>query len=144
MKKIIIIDFNRTLYNPENNKMIDYALDLLKNLSTEYDLILLGKGDDNRKKLIKNLNIEKYFQKIMIFPEKNLEQLKSIQAQYPSNTFFYSIGDRIKKEIYLGNKMDFKTIWFKNGKFSSETPINKEEQPWKTVNSLREIEIHLK
>lgn len=143
MNQVIILDFNRTLYNPDNDKLEDYAINLLEYLSTRAILILLGKGTESRQDLIETLNIKQYFQKIIIVEEKNLEQLKSIKNQYAHISTFFSIGDRIKKEINLGNKMGFKTIWFKIGKFSSEVPEHEDEKPWKTVTSLKEIELYI-
>lgn len=144
MNQIIILDFNRTLYNPDNDKLEDYAISLLEYLSTRAILILIGKGTESRQDLIETLNIKQYFQKIIIVEEKNIEQLKAIKNQYTHIPIFYSIGDRVKKEIKLGNKMGFKTIWFKTGKFSSEVPQDEDERPWQTVTSLEEIKLYIK
>lgn len=144
MNQAIIIDFNRTLYNPDNDTLEEYATNLLEYLSKRAILILLGKGTESRQDLIEKLNINQYFQKIIIVEEKNIGQLESIKSQYPHISKIYSIGDRIKKEITLGNKMGFKTIWFKKGKFSSEVPQHEYEKPWRTVISLKEIELYIK
>ncbi|QQR84039.1 hypothetical protein IPJ72_02485 [Candidatus Peregrinibacteria bacterium] len=143
MNQVVIIDFNRTLYNPDNNKLEESAISVLEYLSTRAILILLGKGTESRQDLIDTLNIKKYFQKIIIIEEKNIEQLEAIKNQYAHISIFFSIGDRIKKEITLGNEMGFKTIWFKKGKFSLEAPQHEHEIPWKTVTSLKEIELYI-
>ena len=140
MKNItIIFDFNRTLFDPEKNNLFDGALEVLKYFHTQsFELILLGKGDSKRKENVKRLDIEKYFSEIHIVEEKSLSQLEKIKENRKENSI-YSIGDRIKKEIKLGNQIGFTTIWFKNGKFSEEFPNTQEEEPSCTINSLLEL-----
>ncbi len=140
MKNVIIFDFNRTIYDPDEQKLFEYAFEILGKLSTKFSLILLGKGGEFRRDIIKELNIEVFFQDILIVSEKTVEQLMEIKAKYPQGTTFYSIGDRIKKEILFGNQLQFKTVWFKNGKFADEKPNKVAEQPWKTINHLRDLE----
>lgn len=137
-KNIIIFDFNRTLFNPDEESLFDGALEILDYLSNKsFTLILLGKGDQKRRNKIKALHIEQYFSEIHIVEEKSLSQLEKIANQ--SGSVVYSIGDRIKKEIKLGNQFGFITIWFKNGKFSEEVPESKEEEPNHTISTLLEL-----
>ncbi len=140
MKTVIIFDFNRTIYNPESAQLMGHSLEMLQRLSRKFHLILLGKGDEKRKKIITRLDIKKFFQDVYLVPEKNIDQLIFIKERFPKNTLFYSIGDQVKKEIMLGNAMGFKTIWFKFGKFASEMPETDSEKPWKIVNSLEDVE----
>ncbi len=139
MQKVIIFDFNRTLYDPTKKELSYNALHILKHISKEFYLILLGKGDIKRRQIIKELNIEKYFKSIYIVKEKNIEQLIDIKNQFPKKTIFYTIGDRIKKEIFLWNQVWFKTIWYKNWDFSIEWPEIKSKEPWRTIKNLEEI-----
>lgn len=141
--EVIIFDFNRTLYDPDSCTLIDGALELLGKLSEKFHLILLAKGDEKRMKIIKGLKLEQFFQEIILVSEKNIQQLITIQEKFPKDTIFYSIGDRVKKEIKLGNSLGCKTVWFKNGKFASEMPETADEKPWQIINSLSELKIDL-
>ena len=49
----------------------------------------------------------------------------------------YVIGDRVKKEITLGNALGYETIWLNKGKFKKESPSNAKEIPRYTILSLK-------
>ena len=49
------------------------------------------------------------------------------------------VGDRLKKEIKIGNKLGMKTIWFQSGKFASELPETEEEKPVHIITHLLEV-----
>lgn len=140
MKKgVIIFDFNRTLFDPEKSCLFDGVIDVLSHFCNQgFNLILLGKGDDARRAKVKSLNIEQYFSEIHIVEEKSSEQLENIVIK-GKNPSIYSVGDRVKKEIKLGNEYGFITIWFRNGKFSKEIPQTKKEEPTYTISSLLEL-----
>lgn len=140
MNKGIVFDFNRTLYDPDGNSLMPHALECLENLKQKgWRLFLIGKGTASRENLIHELGLDRFFEKIIVKEEKELADFENLK-----NTFqdleFYSVGDRIKKEIVLSNTCNFKTIWFKNGKFATEEPEIPEEQPWKTIHDLGELE----
>jgi len=138
-KPIIIFDFNRTLFDPKNDSLFQGALEMLKYFHKQsFQLVLLGKGDAKRREKISNLNIEQYFSEIYIVKEKSLSQLEKIKTANKGR-IIYSVGDRIKKEIKLGNILGITTIWFKNGKFSNDIPEFKEETPSYTISSLSEL-----
>ena len=59
MKGLIIVDFNRTLYNPESNSLFEGVQEFLADYSQKYVLVLIGKGDDKRAHLIDELHIKK-------------------------------------------------------------------------------------
>lgn len=140
MRGLIILDFNRTLYNPDNNSLFDGVIEFLKDYSKTYSLAIIGKGDEKRSSLIDALNIKKYFEYIDLKEEKEDNMFKQCMQTLKFNPEqCWSIGDRIKKEIKMSKKFGIKTIWFKNGKFSLELPESKEEEPDFTVSDFKEI-----
>jgi len=140
MKGLIIFDFNRTLYEPENKATFRGVREFLDDYSKVYTLALIGKGDEKRKFLIEKLDIEKYFMNLILTEEKEAcDFLKCLKELNYSKEKTWSVGDRIKKEILISNKLGLKTIWFRNGKFSSEIPIRSEEYPNFTVESFQDI-----
>jgi FMN phosphatase YigB (HAD superfamily) len=146
MRNLIIIDFNRTIFDPDSNKIFDGVLEFLSKYQIKYDLALIGKGEGERKDLLDSLDILKYFKFVKIEPEKKpeffLECLNHFKIE-PKEA--WSIGDRIKKEIVISKKLGIKTIWFRNGKFKDEIPANKDEEPDYIIQTFKEIEniIHL-
>jgi len=141
--KAVIFDFNRTLYDPDSKSLVKGAIASLHQLKkANYLLFLIGKGTSERADLINELGLSPYFEEIIVKEEKDLEDFQYLKNKYPQ-AVFYVFGDRVRKEITFGNACGFKTIWFKNGKFATETPEAAEEIPWKTVESFEELDIAL-
>ncbi len=138
---IYILDWKRTLYNPDTTELIDGAVDLLKHLSQQIDssLILVGKGSDEMHSEVKRLGVEDYFEAIR-FQEGDKDSslfIDLVDKNNPKKSIF--IGDRVRSELAIGNSLGATTIWVKQGKFSDELPINPVYVPTYTVRSLYEI-----
>lgn len=139
MNRMIIFDFNRTIFDPENEALYSGAYKILDTLSKKFILILLGKDGESRNEAVAELGIDIFFNEIIFVPEKNIKQLIALKNRFPNCKDYFVIGDRIKKEITLGNEAGFKTIWLKNGKFSNETASKEIERPWKTIQDIKEL-----
>ncbi|MDP2704316.1 MAG: HAD hydrolase-like protein [bacterium] len=137
-KRIIIFDFNRTLYDPNTDSLVSGALQVLQRFSLAFSLYLLSTDSPSRLFCIKDLGIERYFKKIVLVPEKSIPVFEFLArfADIPSS---YVVGDRVRSEIRMGKTVGFQTIWVQSGKFSEETPRTATEQPDHTVSSLLEI-----
>lgn len=136
--KKVIIDFNRTLYDPESGLVIDGALELLKYLYTFADLYLVSRNEKERWQKFQDLGLEEYFKKIYFVEEKTQSLFEEIISE-TSKDHCYVIGDRIQEEIVIGNILGINTIWFKSGKFREYTPYHQNEFPKSTVERLIEI-----
>jgi FMN phosphatase YigB (HAD superfamily) len=137
----VIIDFNRTLYDPDSAELEKEGIEILEYLkSKNYLLYLVARDNPKRRDLIKSLGIEKYFRKILIKQEKSEEDFLEclVDAKLPSKDFVV-IGDRIKKEISIGNKLGMMTIWIRKGKFSQEKPGSVTEKPDQIIDKLVDI-----
>ncbi|OGM04314.1 hypothetical protein A2715_02750 [Candidatus Woesebacteria bacterium RIFCSPHIGHO2_01_FULL_39_32] len=142
MIKLIIFDFNRTLFNVEKGSLIPRCLEMLDKLSVRYDLAILSTQKRGR-----DLHIQKLFGKTkvkntVIVDEKSTENFQKIMANFdvaPSETLI--VGDYLKEEIAIGNKIGSFTVWFKNGKFSKEKPENKYEKPNFILRELNYINL---
>ncbi len=138
--KAVIFDFNRTLYDPEQGSFIQGAVASLEKLKRDGCLLfLVGKGTNERANLINELGLHRYFDKIIVKKEKEVDDFKYLKKKYP-DADFYVFGDRVRKEIKFGNACGFKTIWFKSGKFADEVAETNDEKPWKTIESYDELE----
>lgn len=139
--KTVIFDFNRTLYDPDKGALENGVIEVLEYLnSLGYQLILYGKGDEKRKNLISETGIGNYFREVLLLDEKTLDTFQElVRRNSISVNDSFSVGDRIKKEIVISNKAGFKTIWFKKGKFASETPESREEEPFAIIIELIQL-----
>lgn len=139
MNKIVIFDFNRTIYDPDKRELMTDAKDVFQRLNqSRYKLYLISTSNPSRKELIYELGIEQYFDKIIITEnkKKDFEALAKENIDFKSS---YVIGDRVKREVIYGNQLGMQTIWLRNGKFANEVPESEIEQPKFTSNILKDI-----
>jgi len=143
MVKGFIFDFNRTLYDPDVDELTEGCEDLLERLmKLGYGLCLLSKEISNsRKDKVFKLGLSKYFGKILIIQgEKAEEHLRECLGFLRSGPLQVAmVGDRVEKEIFLGNKLGMVTIWYQAGKFANVFPTNELEKPTVVITRLTEI-----
>ena len=139
--KIIIWDFNRTLYDPDVDALIEGAMDVLICASQKgYKGILFSKnkaGEMPIKDQLERLFIRGFFQEVIESEEKNIKDIEHLLFLYPPDkTKSYLISDRAQTDVPVGNALGFKTVWFKNGKFARDLPRTAEETPLFIINKL--------
>lgn len=122
MKKQIIFDFYRTLYNPETNKLFRGILPLLKQLSNEYRLVLISTASSKRTEEVKNFIPKGLFAKIVLCAEKNLKNFKLLSLDYKETII---IGDRIEEEILIGQRLRLRTVQVNPGQENPSKTIKK-------------------
>lgn len=144
MIKGIIFDFNRTLYDKENNKFFPEAKPLLRELKGAYKLSLVCKALDNTDAIYKDYEFVSFFEKILVKPEKTEKEFQEcLDVMKLSAAEVILVGDKIKGEVSVGNKMGIITVWLKQGKYAQELPSNPREKPTFTINALAQLPILL-
>jgi FMN phosphatase YigB (HAD superfamily) len=137
--KTIIFDWKGTLYNSEEKQLISGAVDILSFLKNKgvYQAVV-GKGDADMYEEVERLGVKDYFSHIM-FREgtKGADLFEDLVNREGANQTIF-IGDRVRSELEVGNKLGAVTIWVKQGKFADEAPENKDQKPTYTVTSLSE------
>ena len=98
----IIIDWKQTLYSPEEDCLIEGAVELLEILQeSKSRLILVGKGDEDMYIITEKLNVKKYFDDILfVGSEKEPDHFNRFMLDGPGSTLI--IGDKLSSEIELG------------------------------------------
>lgn len=132
----IIFDYNRTIFNPETGTLYAGVLEMLKILSLNHDLFLVSKNELNREDFFEELGISEYFKKAIFVEEKNEDIFKNLVGD---NLNVIVVGDRIKGEIFIGNKLGYTTVWVKQGRFANDLPKNKEEIPNHSIEDIKEL-----
>lgn len=102
-----------------------------------YTLILVARAVPGRKKMIKLLGITSFFKKIITTSNKSRTLFKRLALNRPESCIV--VGDRIKKEIAIGNSLNMTTIWLRQGRFRNELPNNIKQKPTHTIYNLLEI-----
>ena len=139
----VIFDFNRTLYDPDKEKLMEGAIKVLNTLrKRKVKMALLSRTTTgHRKQLIESLGLAPYFSEIIVTSEPKNEAhfLQMTKAMGVSANRCVVVGDRIKSEITIANKLGMESIWLRRGKFRKEVPESAEEQPSHIINNLHEI-----
>jgi FMN phosphatase YigB (HAD superfamily) len=134
----IIFDYNRTLFDPENGGLYESVYETLEKLSKEHKLFLFSYNEFGRDKFMKDVHIDNFFSKISLVENKD-EKSMSLLIKDSSTDRTFVVGDSLRNEISIGNKLGYETIWLRKGKFAFELPRNKNEEPSYIINSLGEI-----
>lgn len=137
MNKAIILDFNRTVYDPNTDSLVDGVLDFLEKYKGRFKLALICKGDKNRHEHFEQLGIKKYFDYIEIVPEKTKDVfLDCIKRLSASPELTWVIGDRVRLEIKIAKSLGMNTIWLRRDKFENDLPMKEVEAPHFEVTSF--------
>lgn len=143
MINLVIFDWKRTLYDPDTKELIEGALNLLKFIkSKNIPMILIGKGGDDMNDEVDRLGVGDYFDEVVFAEGEKDPQVFAKYAKDPKNSLF--IGDRVRSELEIGNRLGATTVWVKQGKFAGEEPESQEQKPDYTVSNLSECQVLLK
>ena len=134
----IIFDYNRTLFNPDENKLYDGVYELLEKLYKEFSLFLFSYDEFGRDKFMKDSKIERFFKNVALVNEKSETNMLQLVEAFPAEITLV-VGDSLRDEIAIGNELGYETVWLKKGKFASETPRKEKEKPKYTIHALEEI-----
>jgi FMN phosphatase YigB (HAD superfamily) len=142
---LIIFDFNRTLFDPEEGSLIPGAHETLTHLQNAgATLYLVSRLEPGRAGVVERLGLDSYFAGTTFVEEKSAELFEDILQKHPvPRERVYVVGDHLHGEIRHGNMCLFRTIWLKRGKFQTLTPEVPEDVPWRTVTNLIETLTHI-
>lgn len=132
----IIFDYNRTIFDPEAGELYPGVFDLIDELNLKHDLYLVSKAEAGRKEVLSNLGIDKFFKKVVFTDNKSKGTFEEI---IESEKRVIVVGDRVRGEITIGNKLNCITVWVRQGKFSEEYPESEIEIPKHTINNIEEL-----
>ena len=132
----IIFDYNRTLYDPETDALSHGALELLKYSSKGNELFLISRAEPGRSERLERSKIRKYFKRLAFVDVKTPELFLELSDEDKDAIV---IGDRVREEIRIGNRLGMKTIWVRQGKFADEMPEGCDDKPTFIVTDLGEV-----
>jgi FMN phosphatase YigB (HAD superfamily) len=137
--KLIVFDFNRTLYDPDKNESIVGAVAILeKYFKSNVEMVLISRLEYGRRDFVEKMGWNKYFSDILFVKEKSEELFKSLLNKY-NNHKIYVVGDYLYEEIRYGNMNDMETVWIKNGKFKNMRPRNIHDIPKHTIDNISKL-----
>lgn len=142
---LIIFDFNRTLFDPDEGSLVSGVHETLAHLQRAgATLYLVSRLEPGRADMLKRLRLDSYFAGTAFVEEKSVELFENILQKHPvPRERVYVVGDHLHGEIRHGNTCLFRTIWLKRGKFQTLTPEVPEDVPWRTITNLIETLTHI-
>jgi FMN phosphatase YigB (HAD superfamily) len=135
---LTIIDFNRTIYDPDQDGLIDGARELLEALSGAMPVVLVSKQESGRDDVLERLDIRQYFADVHFTTEKSARMFLDIMRRFgatPHSTLI--IGDHPQREIAIGIELGARTVHFKQGRFAGYE--YRSGEPWRVVEHLLEV-----
>ncbi len=144
MKKLIIFDWGRTLYNPETKDIFGETIPTLDYLKPKYRLAIVSlvvNGDiESRREILNKNKLEKYFELISFTTEdKDALYKETLRKLGVDAKEAIIVDDRVIRGIKWGNQNATTTIWLQKGKFENELPDAETGTPTFTIKNLREI-----
>ena len=149
MKKLIIFDWGRTLFDNETNALFPETKDLLAYLAVNYTLAIVSiakaESIEHRERVIDEHSLRALFASIMFVGadakytayERTLKELGYAAEQT------IVLDDRTIRGIAWGNRNCATTIWLQNGKFANELPNETTGEPTHTIHKLGELYVIL-
>jgi FMN phosphatase YigB (HAD superfamily) len=131
----ILFDYNRTLFDPDAGRLYDGVSEMLEALSVRHDLYLVSRNEPARERVFLSSSIRKFFVDFAFVGEKSEEILDSFIRGEEAIV----IGDSIRDEIRIGNRLGCTTIRLLRGKFKDEKPSSPEEQPDYEAKDMSEL-----
>jgi FMN phosphatase YigB (HAD superfamily) len=141
MNKLIICDWNRTLFDPETKLLYPQSLPFLSAMK-DNKLVLISRMENESKDYIKEFSLENFFIEIIIGEAKNKSTFLRIKQKY-IDLDYWVVGDKVDSEILLGNTCGYKTIRVRQGKYKDQSVVNEAEFPDYQVNTLSEAALIL-
>jgi len=138
--KTFVLDWKRTLYDPDGRRLVDGASELLELLEQKgVRLVLVGKGSREMHEEVDRLGVRRYFEHINFIDGSKHPALFEpfVDPDSPADTIF--VGDRVRSELAAGKDLGATTVWIRQGRFASEEPESPAGRPGHVFASLKEL-----
>lgn len=129
--KLAIIDFNRTVYDPDSDSLIEGCREFLEVLrASNVRMVLLSRNEGSRADILERLGVAEFFSEKNFVDEKTAQVITDIiERAGVSPEATVVIGDYIYQDIRAGNQAGAQTIHFKRGKFADCEPKSSDDIP---------------
>lgn len=140
----IIFDWGRTLYDRDQDELFPDAKAVLVYLSRRYKLAIVSLAPDGdieaRLAVLRCHAIESLFTAIRFTPnDKDGSYRATLRDLDLRADEVAVVDDRVCRRIRWGNDNGARTIWFQNGKFSTELPDDLTGSPMHVIHTLSEL-----
>ena len=140
----VIIDWGRTLHDPELDSLMPGALRTVKTLSRFYRIgvvSLAGSEPAEQRRLkIERSGLSPFLQAIRVGPvEKGTLFAALCRALKVRPSECIVVDDRVSRGVRWGKQHGAKTVWSRSGKFAFELPRDHNEEPDFIVTAIEQL-----
>jgi FMN phosphatase YigB (HAD superfamily) len=115
----IIFDFNNTLFDAKTGNLYSGTREVLARLAPEFVLGLISYGGDERRQLIRDLDLEPFFSFVRVVEEKTKDVFDEFINSFPfRHEEIIVVGDGYDSEIEIGSKLGMVTVLISNDRKS--------------------------
>lgn len=140
----VIFDWKGTLYDKDADKLLPGAAELVEYVNEQgIQQFLIGKGSYDMHKAVRRQGIARFFTSILFKPEdKTIQDFADI-ISLGEHERTLVIGDRVRSEISIGNRLGAMTMQVQQGRFAHEGPLTLDQIPDIIVPDLATAQTHL-
>lgn len=135
---LAIIDFNRTIYDPDTEELVTGAAEFLAALAKrEICMVLLSRDVGGRLDILDRLGVKGFFSETVFVADKTAAVMRDVMERYgatPKETFV--VGDYLYQDIRAGNQAGAFTIQYKQGPLAGRGPQTPDDIPKAVVKNL--------
>jgi FMN phosphatase YigB (HAD superfamily) len=132
----IILDYNRTLFNPDTSALFPGVLETLAELAKGHSLFLVSRLEPRRASKLVELGIAEFLTDVRFVEEKTEEVFSSFVFGAGRVVV---VGDRVQEEIRVGNALGYTTVLVQQGRFVNELPQSLSETPAYAISDIRDL-----
>ena len=141
--KLVICDFNRTLFDPSVRRLYTGAINALRYFQQHgAKVVILSTEAAERSTLVAQLGLAEYCDEIRFVPEKTKEIVLAIMGQHtarPSEVLI--IGDDPEGELLIGAQLHLLTVAVGTGYCSPETATMMGLPFYLSINDITEMNL---
>jgi len=141
--KLVICDFNRTLYDPTTERLHPGALETLQYFRQHgAKVVILSTESAGRAALLERLGLTEYCEEIRFVHEKTKAVVLTLVDQYavqPNEALL--IGDDPEGELLIGRRLHLPTVAVGTGYCSPEIAMRMELPFYLSINDLTEMKL---
>lgn len=126
-------------------KLYCEVTDIVPLLSKNYSLGIISNNSSGSADLLAKNNLDNYFKTICLSQNIGISKpdpqifIKALEDSNVSKENCVMVGDRLDIDIYPANEIGIKTIRTLNSIYRIQKPINKKEEPFTEITSLKEL-----
>ncbi|MCO7126492.1 HAD-IA family hydrolase [Sporolactobacillus shoreicorticis] len=141
---------SKVVYLPEQEFLYPNVIEVLSDLSANFNLGIIANQSEDAQERMKKLNIHRYFSVFALSSELSVKKpdlrifTYALERAGSMPNEAYMVGDRLDFDIYPANKLGMKTIRVLQGMACLQQPRNSDYAPMMTIQAIDDLSLKLR